>query len=118
MKRFRSTKRFEKFLKTSLQSSLELTEDQIDLLSPGLSYTQILLAVENAGWAIQRSELLRNGLISYRLRKGRMCSCGEPCKHFHYDEPCCGTEECCPEYPIETDPDIEIASIISRIREP
>jgi hypothetical protein len=85
MKKFRSTKRLENFLMTSSQSTLELNEDQIDLLSPGLSHSKVLMAIERAGWIVQRSELLRNGLISYTLHKGQMCSCGKRARHFHFD---------------------------------
>jgi hypothetical protein len=117
MKKFKSSKRFENFLKMSSQSSLVVSEDQIDVICPGLAYDDVLRAVEIAGWTVQKSELLQNGLIVFSLiDKKRMCSCGEPVKHYHFDEPCCGLQYCCPEFPVPADYELEAAQVILRIR--
>jgi hypothetical protein len=117
MKKFRSTKRFENFLKTSLQPSQELNEDQIDLLSPGLSYTQILLAAENAEWVARRAELRNDGLITFSLHKKQTCSCGKLAQHYHLDDiACCKSNYCCPETQEEPDYEIEIAWVIGENR--
>jgi hypothetical protein len=117
MKKFRNTKRFENFLRKSSQSTLELNEDQIDLLSPDLSHAQVLVAVENAGWIIQRSELLQNGLIIFKLCEMQVCSCGRAAIHFHFTEPCCSSQYCCPEFPEPEDLEIEVAWKVAQIRE-
>lgn len=118
MKKYKSSEYFEKFLKISLHSTIELSEDQIDLLSPGLSESEVFSAVERAGWAVQKTELLQSGLLIFSLiDKRRTRSCGEPAQHYHLDEPCCGREECCPEFPVPPDYELEIAWNVSRIRE-
>jgi hypothetical protein len=115
MKKFKRSKPFENFLRASSRSTIELNEDQIDLISPDLDTDDILRAVEIAGWAVQKSELLQNGLIVFTLiDKRQMCSCGEPAQHYHLDEPCYGRKECCL---IAVDYELEIACAVSRIRE-
>jgi hypothetical protein len=118
MKKFKSSKRFENFLRKCSQSTLELNEDQIDLLSPGLSYSQVLLAVKGAEWVVRRAELRNDGLVTFSLHKKQTCSCGKLAQHYHLDDiACCGSNDCCPESQEEPDYEIEIAWAVSCIRE-
>jgi hypothetical protein len=101
-------KAFSKFLKSSLENKLQLTEIQIRLLEE-LTREEIAERIQEADWFILEEEVQNDVSIYTLIDRVFICVCGKEPDHWHNGKiACCGDSDCCPDAIWDEPPDIEV----------
>lgn len=91
-------KRFLKFLTSSLENRLTMSETQIKLLEPEITEGEILDRIQAAEWSILEQRVENDVAVYSLIDSAFVCTCGNDPVHWHNGKmACCGGSDCCPE---------------------